>query len=237
MTTPKRAHARIYRCWLEEPAWRELRGQATKLLVHFLARHRPQMVGFTFTDADASTVLSCHPDTARKALLELDRMRFIRIDRGGGLTGPRANRARYIRLLTYPAGQVLSPPRSRMPFGRINESWLLLPAWRDMSGLAAKLLVDLLARHEEGGDNSWRLEAHVVRERLGCGRETAYRVLRELIALGWLRSESCQFRKGRYSLSQFASATHPPEAWRYERWIMKRRKSDIGIWATTSALS
>lgn len=217
----KRAHARIYQCWLVEPAWRALRGHALKLLVHFLARHRPGAEGFTFTDADASTAMSCHPDTARKALSELDQIGFIDISRTGGLVGPKSTRSRYIRLQTYPAGPFLSPPRSRMPFGRIDENWMLLPAWRDLSGFGAKLLADLLARHSEGGENSYQLPLDVIGERVGCSRQSASRIARELCAKGWLQSSYHDTRRAQYSLSQFPTVRRAAEPWRYERWISR----------------
>ncbi len=219
--TPNLPHARVYRHWLKTDAWKALDGRSVRLLVHLLARWRPGAPGtIPFTDANAARVVNAHSDTAAKSVDTLRRLGFLSLHRQGGLRGPRCARTRMIELVTYPAGRHLAPPYSRMPFGRIPEHWLALPAWRLLSPPATKLLVDTLARHDDDGENLWKLDAKAVVSRAGCGRVTAYRVLSELDRVGWFCQDSASgCGAGVYSLSQFPTPYRPAEAWRYERWI------------------
>lgn len=219
MANSKQAHARIYRHWLNLGAWQNLSGTATKTLIHLLANYRPSRAQTELSEKTAARMLDCSPDKASKAIRELADKEFIRVERAGGLCGQRSCRARIVSLQTYPATAFLAPPYSRMPFGRIDQSWLTLPAWRALSGDAVKLLAETLAQHEEGAENYWPLDSGHIQKRLGCGRGKAAAVRTQLVELGWMRAEGSSSRGSRGSLSQFRTYDAPAEPWRYERWL------------------
>lgn len=223
----QRPHARIYRHWLDSEPWRGLPGSSVKLLVHLLASWRPNLPpGRGLSDAEGARILVCNPDTAARSIRKLAEAGFIHIPRPGGFTGPRSVRTRAITIATYPAGAFLVPPYSRSPFGRLPQAWLTLPAWRTLPGPAAKLFADMLARHDEGGENIWQMSATTCQERIGCSRATASKALADLQERGWLLPEASLNGSRCFSLSHFPTATRPAEAWRAERWIVPPVFSD-----------
>jgi len=82
--------------------------------------------------------------------------------------------------------------RRQPPYAQIFLHWMYLPAWQELSSHAVKLLAELLAAYRPYTPNAFELSDRHVAERLNCSRQTAAKVIAELIELGWLKLE----RKG-----------------------------------------
>jgi DNA-binding transcriptional MocR family regulator len=96
-------HARIYRSWLDLPAWRTLSTFSKCLLTEMLARYRPwEPNQFEVSDRTASQLIGCSRNTARIALEELEDRGWIKVIRVGKITGPRTARASVYALTYYP---------------------------------------------------------------------------------------------------------------------------------------
>jgi hypothetical protein len=82
------------------------------------------------------------------------------------------------------------------PYIQLRKYILISEAWRELSGNAVKVLVELQRRYK--GDNNGRISMSVTEAAEYCGmaRNTAHRALQELQELGFIK---CHF-KGAYSL-------------------------------------
>jgi hypothetical protein len=70
---------------------------------------------------------------------------------------------------------------------RIYSEWLSLPAWRNLSPTAVKLLVEILGRYRPGDNGRLPLSARLAGEYLNASKATGARALRELDDNGWIR--------------------------------------------------
>jgi hypothetical protein len=96
-------HARIYRNFMDLPAWTTLNSHATRLLIELLGRYRPQEPNqFEISDRTASKLIGCARNTARKALEQLEDRGWIKVISIGKIKGPRAARASVYALTHYP---------------------------------------------------------------------------------------------------------------------------------------
>lgn len=113
MPHPKdKPHARIYRSWLDLPAWTTLSAHARCLLVELLARYRPmEPNGFEISDRTASQLVDCARNTGAKALAELEDRGWIKVVRVGRLFGPKAKRASVYELTYYTSSQGDAPTK------------------------------------------------------------------------------------------------------------------------------
>ena len=99
-----RSHARIYKHWLELPAWQTLTCQARALIVELLARYLPESPNhFELSDRTVAGLLSCARPTAAQALRDLEDRGWISVVRVGRIYGPKARRASVYALTYYPA--------------------------------------------------------------------------------------------------------------------------------------
>jgi hypothetical protein len=70
---------------------------------------------------------------------------------------------------------------------RIYSEWLSLPAWRNLSPTAVKLLVEILGRYRPRDNGRLPLSAKLAGQYLGASKATGARALRELDDCGWIR--------------------------------------------------
>jgi hypothetical protein len=70
---------------------------------------------------------------------------------------------------------------------RIYSEWLSLPAWRNLSPTAIKLLLEILGRYRPRDNGRLALSAKSAGEYLGASKATGARALRELDDFGWIR--------------------------------------------------
>ncbi|KPP83093.1 MAG: transcriptional regulator [Oceanicaulis sp. HLUCCA04] len=97
------SHARVYSAWRTLPAFRALSLTALRLLIHVLCEHRaggPNI--WRMDDQTAALLLDCSPNTGGAAIRELITKGWMRIERPGGMTGPRRARSRLVSLSQYP---------------------------------------------------------------------------------------------------------------------------------------
>lgn len=79
-----RRHARIYADWLHLPAWRDLSGDAMKLLIYMLANYRPGENGLTdFSARQAGEAIGKSKSQGARALIELELSGWISVVRVG----------------------------------------------------------------------------------------------------------------------------------------------------------
>jgi hypothetical protein len=104
MAHPRDAsHARIYRHWLELPAWQTLKPAPRALLVDLLTRYRPmEPNAFEVSDRTAAIVTNCSRGTARLALADLEDRGWIKVIRVGRMIGPKGRRASVYTLTAFP---------------------------------------------------------------------------------------------------------------------------------------
>lgn len=96
-------HARIYRAWMDLPAWTTLTPVAQALFVNVLTRYRPMEPNrFEISDRTATTLVNCARATASKALADLVDRGWLRVIRVGRLQGPKARRASVYALTAFP---------------------------------------------------------------------------------------------------------------------------------------
>ena len=62
-----------------------------------------------------------------------------------------------------------------------------LPAWKDLSGIACKILIILRMGFNGHNNGEIFLSVRDAAERAGCAKDTAYRALQELIDKGWIK--------------------------------------------------
>lgn len=99
-----RPHARIYRQWMDLPAWTTLTPVAQALIVNLLTRYRPQEPNrFQVSDRTATELVRCSRNTASKALAELEDRGWLRVVRVGRMTGPKTTRASVYSVTAFPA--------------------------------------------------------------------------------------------------------------------------------------
>lgn len=97
-------HARIYRHWMDLPAWTTLTPVAQALIVNLLTRYRPQEPNrFQVSDRTATELVRCSRNTASKALAELEDRGWLRVARVGRMSGPKAKRASVYSVTAFPA--------------------------------------------------------------------------------------------------------------------------------------
>lgn len=103
MPYPKdRPHARIYRHWMDLPAWTTLTAVAQSLIVNLMTRYRPHEPNqFEISDRTATTLVRCSRNTASKALAELEDRGWVRVVRVGRMRGPKAKRASIYTLTAF----------------------------------------------------------------------------------------------------------------------------------------
>lgn len=149
-----RPHARIYRAWMDIPAWTTLTPVAQALLVNLLTRYRPmEPNAFEISDRTATTLVNCARNTASKALADLADRGWLRVVRVGRIRGPKAKRASVYALTAVPEEpgaraekdflrwqphpiQRLNPKPSTAQFRAVNGS--LQPPKHDPPPCAAK---------------------------------------------------------------------------------------------------
>lgn len=68
---------------------------------------------------------------------------------------------------------------------RIQCAWMLLPAWKELSGWGVKLLIELMGAYRPDRVNAFEVPERLVAEVLGCSRAAARRAIDELIEIGW----------------------------------------------------
>jgi hypothetical protein len=110
MPYPKdQPHARIYRQWMDLPAWTTLTAVAQSLIVNLMTRYRPHEPNqFEISDRTATTLVRCSRNTASKALVELEDRGWLRVIRVGRMRGPKAKRASIYTLTAF-AGEPAKP--------------------------------------------------------------------------------------------------------------------------------
>ncbi len=97
-----KAHARIYRVWMDLPAWTTLSAVAQALIVNIMTRYRPMEPNrFEISDRTATTLVRAARKTAAKALAELVDRGWLSEVRVGRLQGPKARRASVYALTTF----------------------------------------------------------------------------------------------------------------------------------------
>jgi hypothetical protein len=109
-------------------------------------------------------------------------------------------------------------PRRHNRTGRsTTERFVMLPhymlrshAWRALSPVAAKLLIEVLAIYDGSNNGYLAMSARVAGERLGCAKDTAARAFAELQKLGFLVQviEGKFSRKDRHA-SEWRLTLHP----------------------------
>jgi hypothetical protein len=96
-------HARIYRSWLDLPAWKTLGSDARALIVDLFARYRPMEANaFEISDRTVTTLVNCSRRTGSKALSDLVDRGWLSVVRVGRIRGPKAKRASVYALTWYP---------------------------------------------------------------------------------------------------------------------------------------
>jgi hypothetical protein len=106
-----RPHARIYREWMDLPAWTTLMPVAQSLIVNLLTRYRPQEPNrFELSDRTVAKLVSCSRNTARKALDDLEDRGWMKVVRVGSFIGPKARRASAYALTAFPL-EIGMPPQ------------------------------------------------------------------------------------------------------------------------------
>lgn len=103
MAYPKdKPHARIYRQWMDLPAWTTLTPLAQALITNLITRYRPHEPNlFELSDRTVTTLVRCARNTARKALEDLEDRGWIRVVRVGRMNGPKAKRASVYALTAF----------------------------------------------------------------------------------------------------------------------------------------
>jgi hypothetical protein len=102
-------HARIYREWVELPAWTSLPAVSRVLLIELMVRYSPNSANaFEVSDQSAAFLARCARGTARKALETLEDSGWIKCIRVGRMIGPKAKRAAVYRL-TFKAADAGTP--------------------------------------------------------------------------------------------------------------------------------
>ncbi len=98
-------HARIYRRWMDLPAWYTLRNASKALLAELLTRYRPMEPNrFELSQRTVARVAGCARNTAALVLEELEDRGWIASVRvGTGTRGPRASRSPVYMLTAYPS--------------------------------------------------------------------------------------------------------------------------------------
>lgn len=97
-------HARIYRHWMDLPAWTTLTPLAQALITNLITRYRPHEPNlFELSDRTVTTLVRCARNTARKALHDLEDRGWLRVVRVGRMSGPKAKRASVYVLTAFPA--------------------------------------------------------------------------------------------------------------------------------------
>lgn len=101
-------HARIYRSWMDLPAWTTLSPPAQSLIVNLLTRYRPhEPNAFEISDRTATEMVRCARNTASKALAELVDRGWLKVRRIGRMRGPKAKRASVYALTACPEDHVM----------------------------------------------------------------------------------------------------------------------------------
>jgi hypothetical protein len=96
-------HARVYRDWMDLPAWTTLAPAAQALLVNVMTRYRPHEPNrFEISDRTATTLIRASRATASKALADLVDRGWLRVARVGRVQGPKSKRASVYMLTMYP---------------------------------------------------------------------------------------------------------------------------------------
>lgn len=96
-------HARIYRQWMDLPAWTTLTPLAQALITNLTTRYRPHEPNrFELSDRTVTTLVRCARNTARKALADLEDRGWLRVVRVGQMRGPKAKRASVYSLTALP---------------------------------------------------------------------------------------------------------------------------------------
>jgi hypothetical protein len=100
------------------------------------------------------------------------------------------------------------------------------PAWRALSPVAAKLLVEVLALYDGSNNGYLVMSARTAAERCGCSKDTAARAFAELQKLSFL--ELCiegKFRRKDRHASEWRATLHPcdrtkgePASKKFMRW-------------------
>jgi hypothetical protein len=98
-----KSHARIYREWMDLPAWTTLNPCATRLLIELMTRYRPHEPNqFEISDRTASKLVGSARNTARKALEQLEDRGWLKVISIGKMTGQKSARASVYALTLYP---------------------------------------------------------------------------------------------------------------------------------------
>ncbi|MCZ8181898.1 MAG: hypothetical protein O9322_02930 [Beijerinckiaceae bacterium] len=95
---------------------------------------------------------------------------------------------------------------------RIYAEWLTLPAWRELSGDAVKLLAFMLAHYRHGENGLRDFSVRQAGEAIGKGKSQGARALNELEACGWIAVVRVGKFQSRNKPSRYALATYPNDA-------------------------
>ncbi|MEM6899221.1 MAG: hypothetical protein AAF583_05565 [Pseudomonadota bacterium] len=106
-----RPHARLYDHELEHPAWRELSGNAFKLIARFLALWRPEQPNcFAAGGATVARLINVDEKTGRKLVDELIDAGHLREERRGRNRGLVKTRERMVSLTRYDTETTVGNP-------------------------------------------------------------------------------------------------------------------------------
>lgn len=95
-------HARIYRQWMDLPAWTTLTPLAQALITNLITRYRPHEPNqFELSDRTVTKLVRCARNSARKALGDLEDRGWLRVVRVGRMHGPKAKRASVYALTAF----------------------------------------------------------------------------------------------------------------------------------------
>jgi len=107
---------------------------------------------------------------------------------------------------------------------RIYATWLVLPAWRCLSGDASRLLIHMLAQFMPGNNGLTDFSARVAGEAIGRSKSEGARALAELEEKGWItvcrvgRFQAAN-KPSRYALANYPNdATGEPATMAFETW-------------------
>jgi hypothetical protein len=92
---------------------------------------------------------------------------------------------------------------------RIYVDWLDLPAWKELSGTAAKLLAAMLIEYRSGNNGFIDWSAEKAGNAVGRHKATGARLILELIDKGWIDYTQVGHFRGKAKPSRYALATYP----------------------------
>jgi hypothetical protein len=109
------------------------------------------------------------------------------------------------------------------PHARIYQAWLTLPAWRTLSGNAAKLLCAMLADYRSGRNGKLAWSDKRAGYAIGMSESSGRRALEELEVKGWIAIQ-CIGKMRRDMPTTYALAGYPndetgePATMAFEHW-------------------